>query len=242
MASSTSSSQPCGRVLSEAPAKLRAVMSNVFIERASGDGQTVDLLKGDLSAEAFEASLHVPVIAWDIETTGLDWRSDRIATVQLHVGDSTYVVQLSGKSPERLKALLEHDAPMKILHYAMFDLRFMAYHWDASPVSVACTKIASKLARPTAAAAEHSLAPLVERYFGVQLDKTLRTSDWTGAGLADNQLLYAADDVRFLWPLFAELECELRHQGLIELRDRCFAHLPARVALELGDYPDVFAC
>jgi ribonuclease D len=216
-------------------------MSNVVIERACGGEQAVDVLKGDLSAEAFEASLRARVVAWDIETTGLDWRSERIATVQLRVGDSTYVVQLDGKSPERLKALLEHDGAMKILHYAMFDLRFMAYHWDASPASVACTKIASKLARPTAAAAEHSLAPLVERYFGVRLDKTLRTSDWTAAGLADDQLLYAADDVRFLCPLFNELERELRHQGLIELRDRCFAHLPARVTLELGGYPDVFA-
>jgi ribonuclease D len=216
-------------------------MSSVLIERASGEEQVVDLLMGDLTAEAFEASLSARVVAWDIETSGLDWRSERIATVQLHVGDSTYVVQLNGTSPTRLKALLEHNGTMKILHHAMFDLRFMAHHWDASPASIVCTKIASKLARPAAEPKEHSLAPLVERYLGVHLDKSLQTSDWAAAGLADNQLLYAADDVRFLRPLYDELERELCRQGLIELRDQCFAHLPTRVALDLGGYPDVFA-
>lgn len=216
------------------------MMSSVLIERASGGVQTVGLLKGDLSDEVLEACLRASIVAWDIETTGLDWRTDRIATVQIHVGESTYVVQLNGGTPQRLKALLEDHGPRKILHYAMFDLRFMAHHWDATPASVACTKIASKLAHPAAAAAEHSLAPLVERHLGVQLDKTMQTSDWTVAGLQDEQLLYAADDVRYLWPLHSTIERELRQQGLIELRDQCFAHLPTRVALELGGYPDVF--
>jgi ribonuclease D len=216
-------------------------MSSLLLERPSGHVHSVELLTDDLSNDGVETARREGVVAWDIETTGLDWRTERIATVQIQAGAATYVVQLNGTVPQRLKALIEDPALKKILHYAMFDLRFMASHWGAVPTSVRCTKIASKLARPTAEPHEHSLAPLVARYFGEALDKKLQTSDWTTAELAHDQLLYAVDDVRFLVPLHHALEQELRGRGLVSLRDQCFAHLPTRVALEVGGFPDVFA-
>lgn len=207
---------------------------------ADRDGAMTRVTDADLDDNMFERALRSLVVGWDIETTGLDWRKARIATVQVYVGDTTAVVRLNGRVPSRLKALLEDPTVMKIMHHAMFDLRFMAHHWDAAPRKVACTKIAAKLAHPGMQSEAHSLASLVLRYFGARLDKSQRITDWTAPNLDASQIAYAADDVRYLWRLFEQLDDELRQKGLLSLRDRCYAHLATRVELELRGYPDVF--
>jgi len=200
----------------------------------------VQVLESDLDEHAFEHALASSVLAWDIETTGLDWRTERIGTVQIQVEGLAYVVRVDGHTPYHLKALMEDQAIRKILHHAMFDLRFMAYHWGATPANVACTKIASKLADPALPCKEHSLAPLVLRHLGVTLNKGPQVSDWTGE-LSPTQLQYAANDVRHLSRLYEALDEQLRHKELRGLRDRCYAHLPTQVELEIGGFPDVFA-
>lgn len=203
------------------------------------DATSVRLFAGDLDEEIFDRALRGTLLAWDIETTGLDWRTDRIGTAQVQVDELSCVVRINGRIPHRLLALLEDPSILKIAHHAMFDLRFMAFHWRATASSVACTKIASKLLRPQAPHEEHSLAALTHRYLGVELDKGLQTSDWTGE-LTPAQLRYATEDVRHLPQLYAELDKEIRDRGLLSLRERCYAHLPTRVELDLGGYPDVF--
>lgn len=89
---------------------------------------------------------------------------------------------------------------------------------------------------------EHSLKNLLARHLGIEIDKgPVRTSDWTLASLTAEQLSYAANDVRYLLPLLDTLTAGLAAAGRSDLYDDCCAFLPARVALELGGYPDVFA-
>jgi ribonuclease D len=195
---------------------------------------------GDLDEQAFSRALGASVLPWDIETTGLDWRTERIGTVQVQIEDRTCVVRVNGRTPHRLKALMEDPSILKVFHHAMFDLRFMASHWEVTASHVACTKIASKLVNPEMPCKEHSLAPLVDRYLGVKLDKGPQTSDWTGE-LTATQLQYAAEDVRHLWRLYEALDEQVRRKGLLDLRERCYAHLRTQVELEVGGFPDVFA-
>jgi ribonuclease D len=203
------------------------------------DAHPPQVLDGDLDERAFAKALDAKVVAVDIETTGLDWRRDRIGTVQLHVDQETYVIRANGRVPTHLKAVIEDANVRKVLHHAMFDLRFLAREWKMAPANVACTKISSKLAEPERPQGEHSLAPLLERYLGVVLDKTQQTSDWSGE-LSDAQLNYAANDVRYLVPLYSRLDEKLREEGRDTLRDQCFAAVPTQVALEIGDFPNVF--
>ncbi len=204
------------------------------------NAQSPQMLDGDLDEQAFEQALEADVVALDIETTGLDWRRDEIGTVQLQIENTTYVIRVNGRTPNHLKAVIEDARIRKVLHHAMFDLRFLARRWDVIPSNVVCTKIASKLAEPEAPRKEHSLAPLVKRYLGVSLDKAEQASEWTSE-LSDSQIQYAADDVRYLVPLFQCLDERLRETGRDDLRDRCFAQLPTQVELEVGEFPDVFA-
>jgi ribonuclease D len=214
-------------------------MSTIIVDPVH-DARPVQVLQGDLDEQAFEHALRAGTVALDIETSGLDWRHERIGTVQLQAQDTTYVIQINGSVPYHLRAIVEDASILKILHHAMFDLRFMAHHWGVVPAHIACTKIASKLAEPDLPCEEHSLAPLLRRHLGIELDKSQRISEWTGT-LTAEQLRYAANDVRYLLPLYNLFDAKLRHSGRNDLRDRCYAHLPTQVELEIGGYPDVFA-
>jgi len=204
------------------------------------DAQPVKVLRDDLDEQGFEHALRAGTVAIDIETTGLDWRHERIGTVQMQVEGTTYVIRVNGSVPYHLRAIVEDASIRKVLHHAMFDLRFLAHHWGVVPANIACTKIASKLADSDVPCAEHSLAPLLRRHLGVELDKSQQTSEWTGE-LSAEQVRYAAEDVRYLLPLYYLLDEHLRRDGRNDLRDRCHAHLPTQVELEVGGYPDVFA-
>jgi ribonuclease D len=201
------------------------------------------VVRGDLSAEMADGFAKVPLVAWDVETSGLDWRHDRLATCQLfaeHIG--VVIVRLDEKPPSRLKALLEDPTAEKVFHHAPFDLRFMVHRWKAQPMSIRCTKVASKLLDPDAPNEAHSLQQLCLHYLGIRLNKGIvRTSDWLAKELTAEQLEYAAEDVVHLPALLAALERELGKAGLRQLYDACCSFLPARVSLELGSYPDVFA-
>lgn len=204
----------------------------------------VAVARGDLPAEYLVAFSKSPLVAWDIETSGLDWKQARIGTCQLFAEDvGVVVVSIDPEpAPQRLISLLENLRVTKVFHHAPFDLRFMAHEWNTRPESVKCTKVASKVADPEMPNEAHSLQRLVARYLGVELDKGLvRTSDWTVPTLSGEQIQYAAADVIYLPMLLRQLEARLGQLGRVRLYDRCCEFLPVRAALDVGGYPDVFA-
>jgi ribonuclease D len=199
--------------------------------------------QGDLPTDLARAFAKANRVAWDVETTGLDWRQDRLAICQLFAEEvGVVVVKMGASRPKRLAALLEDLAVEKVFHHAPFDLRFMVHRWDVRPGSIRCTKVASKILAPDMPNEAHSLQHLASRHLGVSLAKgPVRTSDWTAASLTEDQLTYAAGDVLHLLALLDVLLAELDRTYLRPLYDDCCAFLPARVSLELGGYPDVFA-
>jgi ribonuclease D len=203
----------------------------------------IRVARGDLPEETMRSFASASRIAWDVETTGLDWRHDRLATCQLFSEDAgTTVVTVGDRKPLRLAALLENPAVEKVFHHAPFDLRFMIHAWQVRPKSIRCTKVASKLLEPDAPNEAHSLQQLTARHLGLTLSKgPVRTSNWLAPELTDEQLAYAAGDVVHLPALLDVLDNGLRRAGLSPLYNECCAFLPARAVLELGDYPDVFA-
>lgn len=200
------------------------------------------VLRDDLTGDLAAALHAAPRVAWDIETSGLDWRSDRIGTCQIHAPEvGTIIVQLNGHQPTRLPELLADPNVLKVFHHAPFDLRFMSWHWSTSAESIACTKIASKLLAPHAPNEAHSLQALLDRHLGVRISKAERISDWLADDLSEEQLRYAAADVTHLLPLLDVLDKELANANVSDLYGRCTQFLPTRVKLEVGGYGDVFA-
>lgn len=200
----------------------------------------IELFTGDLPHPVFESLQTSRVLAWDIETSGLNWHQDKIATCQLFSpGKSLILVRIDGTRPSRLCSLLQNPSITKVFHHAMFDLRFMCHRWNTSFENVVCTKIAGKLLDP-AKEHEHSLQSLLNRYLGVTIDKTERMSNWFSENLTMEQLHYAAADVIYLPDLVNVLEKELERKQLLPLAQACFVSLPAMVWLDVMGYTDIF--
>jgi ribonuclease D len=195
----------------------------------------------DLSAE-FDSAMRVEgIAAWDIETDGLDFRNDAIRTCQVYVpGIGVEIVRVpsDGSTPPRLSDALASERVFKVFHHAPFDLRFMRHKWGVRPRSVGCTKVMSKIVAP--GRESHSLAPLVQAYLGIELDKSVRLSDWS-QDLTSEQVSYAANDVLYLLDLYGHLWKDALNLGVADLIEQSFAYLPVRVETDLHDSGDVFA-
>jgi ribonuclease D len=202
----------------------------------------VSVLVQDISESMFAKANESLIVGIDLETTGLDWLSDEIASVQVAVpGGSVEIVRFEDPRdlPRRIVSLLESSVVLKVFHHAMFDLRFIRVAWDVQADRVACTKVAAKIADPRADVGHH-LVDLVEHYLGLSLNKDEQVSDWRSKRLSTSQIEYAANDVRHLPSLLYALLRDLRNSGLERLALKCFRHLPTRVELEVLRLGDVF--
>jgi ribonuclease D len=102
-----------------------------------------------------------------------------------------------------------------------------------------CTKIASKLARTYTSS--HGLKSVVQELEGVELDKTAQSSDWGNAkNLKEEQLSYAANDVRYLIQVREKLQAMLEREERWELAQSCFNCVPVFVSLDLMQYTGIF--
>lgn len=204
--------------------------------------EDVTLLADDVDEGFLERAAGSGRIACDIETTGLDWRSAQIGTVQVATVSEIVVVQLKpGQVPRRLSQLIASTGVEKVFHHAPFDLRFMAWSWHVHAHRVACTKILSKILDPDAPHERHSLKPVLERYLGVRITKDEQRSDWTTNILSTEQIAYAAADVRYLLPLLDVMTERAQALEVWELACASFTYLPTRVALDLRGSEDVYA-
>jgi len=196
----------------------------------------------DLSAEALSRFLKATQVGVDTETMGLNIPRDRLCLVQLcdPAGQVAVIkIHRGQRDAPHLKQLLEHPGMTKIFHYARFDLATLRYHLGIRVQPVFCTKIASKIARTYSP--RHGLKDLALDLLGVDLDKSAQSSDWgNAAALRDDQLRYAANDVRYLIPLKEQLVHILQREERLALVQAALNCLPAIVELDLGGYDRVF--
>ncbi len=196
----------------------------------------------DLPAEILVGYLQAEAIAVDTETMGLLPQRDRLCLVQLcdPAGHVTALRIAKGQAAApNLKRLLETDSVLKVFHFARFDLATLRYHLGIHVNPVFCTKIASKLARTYSP--KHGLKDVVQELEQVELDKTAQSSDWgNAANLSDEQLRYAANDVRYLLDVRLKLTDMLQREDRWELAQQCFQCLPTIVSLDLLQYQGIF--
>jgi len=198
------------------------------------------LHRGDLP----EGLLLGDAVAIDTEAMGLNPHRDRLCLVQLSRGDGdAHLVQLAPGCYEapNLKRLLADPGILKLFHFARFDIAMIYRYLGVMARPLYCTKIASRLARTFTD--RHGLRDLCKDLLGVDLKKEQQSSDWGAASLSEDQLRYAASDVRYLHALRLRLDEMLAREGRTELARSCFDFLPARALLDLEGWPeqDIFA-
>lgn len=196
----------------------------------------------DISDAALAVYLQAEAIAVDTETMGLNPQRDRLCLVQLCDAENRLSVVRIARgqtAAPNLKKLLEADGITKVFHFARFDLATLRQYLQIQVNPVFCTKIASKLARTYSP--KHGLKDLVMELERIELDKTAQSSDWGNAtNLSDEQLRYAANDVRYLLSVRLRLIEMLRREERLDLAYQCFQCLPTIVSLDLLQYPNVF--
>ncbi|MCX5932696.1 MAG: ribonuclease D, partial [Cyanobacteria bacterium] len=102
-----------------------------------------------------------------------------------------------------------------------------------------CTKVASRLARTYSS--RHGLKEVVQELVGVELDKQSQSSDWGRVeDLGEAQLIYAANDVRYLLVARDALAAILEREERLDLARRCFACLPVFAELDRSRFGSVF--
>ena len=130
----------------------------------------VTLIEGDLPHELLERLMATPEIALDTETTGLNPHRDRLCLVQIAAPDGTVIVmRTTGTDMPNLVRLLEAERPLKVIHFARFDVGMLRHHLKARMNGVYCTKIASKLVRTYTD--RHGLKELVRELLGKEISK-----------------------------------------------------------------------
>ena len=196
----------------------------------------------DLSPQDLDRYLQADTLAVDTETMGLIPHRDRLCLVQLcdpHGFVIALRIERDQTSAPHLQQLLEAQSVLKLFHFARFDLATLSHHLGIQVNPVFCTKIASKLARTYAP--RHGLKEVVNELVQVELDKSAQSSDWGNVGhLSLEQLSYAANDVRYLIPVYQRLGEMLRREERWDLAQSCFQCLPTLVALDLLHYGNIF--
>ena len=149
-------------------------------------------------------------LALDTEGASFHRFVDRIYLLQLSTREKSAIIDpLPIGSPVGLGRLLEDAHVEKIFHDADYDLRLLHQDYGWQTVNIFDTRVAAQLLGLKA----FGLAALLERYFGVKLDKKHQRADWSLRPLTPGMLDYAAQDTRYLLDLRDRLKEELQAAG-----------------------------
>ena len=181
-------------------------------------------------------------LAVDTEAMGLIHGRDRLCLIQIcDELDNVICIRIEKNqaSASNLKSILEKETIEKVFHFARFDVAALAnnLHIEVNPIF--CTKIASKIGRTYSP--RHGLKEVIMETVGVELDKQAQSSDWGKVGnLTQKQLVYAANDVRYLLRAKQKLEEMLKREDRWELAKKCFQCIPIFSELDRKRFTNIF--
>lgn len=97
---------------------------------------------------------------------------------------------------------LQDDTKVKVMHACQEDLELINHHLGINPVNIFDTQFANAFV-----ATDYSLsyANLARRLVDVELEKQETRSNWLQRPLTEEQMIYAADDVLHLVPMYEAL-------------------------------------
>jgi ribonuclease D len=146
-------------------------------------------------------------LAIDTEAASYHRYFDRIYLVQVSSDSETAIIDpLSVLSLDPLGAILADPKIEVVFHDADYDLRVLDRDYRYHAKRVFDTRIAAQLLGEPAV----GLAALLEKYYGIQVNKKFQRADWSRRPLPDDMIAYAASDTNHLLRLRDELETQLQ--------------------------------
>jgi ribonuclease D len=173
--------------------------------------ETVDSFLASINPSA--GSVESRSIALDTEGASFHRFVDRIYLLQLSTRERTAIIDpIPIGKPPALGRILEDPGIEIVFHDADYDLRLLQQDYQWHVRNIFDTRIAAQLLGLRA----FGLAALLERYFGVKLDKKHQRADWSMRPLTQGMLDYAAQDTIHLLELRDKLERELEQAGRLD--------------------------
>ena len=164
----------------------------------------------------------VDLLALDTEGASFHRYVDRIYLLQLSTRDRSAIIDpLPIGKPEELGTLLENPDVQVVFHDADYDLRLVRQDYGWRVRNIFDTRVAAQLLGIRA----FGLAALLEKYFGVKLDKKHQRADWSMRPLTRDMLEYAAQDTMHLLGLRNRLADELKRARRWEWAQEEFTRL-----------------
>ena len=151
--------------------------------------------------------------AYDTEFIGEETYHPQICLVQLATTDMIAIIDpIALPDLDPVWEMLADQAVMKLVHAGGVDLKYVPRAIGCEAANVIDTQIAAAFAGlpwPV------GLARVIDAFTGHRLGKGHTFTNWDARPLSQQQLRYAADDVRYLPMLWSMLEEELRRRGTL---------------------------
>jgi ribonuclease D len=174
------------------------------------------------------------IIAVDTEADSLHSYFDKVCLIQMSAaGEDLVIDPLSGIKLEPFGGLLADASITKVLHGGDYDLRILNRDFGFVVANLIDTSICAQILGYEA----FGLAALLERHFGVKLNKVHQRADWAMRPLPPDMLEYAALDTHYLIDLAAKLREELEALGRWDWAVEEFARLE-NVRYEKNEDPE----
>lgn len=170
-------------------------------------------------------------VAVDTEAASFHRYSDRVYLIQLSSATRNVVVDpLLVTDLSAFGAMLGDAAVQVIFHDADYDLRLLDRQFGFQARNIFDTRVAAQLANEPGI----GLAALLEKYFGVQMDKRFQRADWSARPLSRDMLAYAASDTSHLLALSDTMRSELEGMGRMTWAEEEFGWM-AQARWDPGD-------
>ncbi len=149
-------------------------------------------------------------LALDTEAASFHRYFDRVFLIQASSDVETWVLDpLQLPDLSVIGQILDDPRVEIVFHDADFDLRNVNRDYGFTARNIFDTRIAAELASEPRV----GLGSLLEKHFGVRLDKKFQRADWSARPLPAQMLAYAAADTQHLLPLRDRLAAQLKEAG-----------------------------
>jgi len=183
----------------------------------------VRLIQTPAELEALVARLGgEPLLAVDTEAASFHRYHDRVYLLQISSREETAVVDpVAVGTLAPLAGPLANPSIEIVFHDADYDLRLLEREYGFRATNLFDTRIAAQLLNEPGV----GLAALLEKHFGLRLDKRFQRADWSARPLSPAMLEYAAADTRNLPQLRDILRDRLRERGRLDWAEEEFGLL-----------------
>ena len=152
-----------------------------------------------------------PAFALDTESNSLHAYHERVCLMQISTASRDYLVDtLALPNLEPLAPLFADAKIQKVLHAGDYDIACLKRDFGFSFANLFDTMLAAQTLGET----NLGLAALLEKTFGLKLEKKFQRANWGQRPLPHEMLVYAQNDSHYLLPLREALQPRLEASGM----------------------------